>query len=295
MLRLGGRSTSMASESKQNLAAVSPPLASEPATTTVLVRARWDDGDGYGHVNNAAYLAILRAAHDRAGLPAGELRELEISYRGSLAPGALVDVRVTVRDSAETQRRVAYALSVDGRPAAEASALWSLGGAPPPVDLPPLRRDAGGRPFTFHQAVRSYDIGPQAAARPQSILQWLEHAVFRAAERAGWPRARMEAADFVTYVTGHHLVLGEPAREGDELTVTSRLIELRRVSGTWHHEIRRPDGALVAADRARGAFLDLAGRIRPAPVALMGDLLRGEPPAEEDSATPDRVNRSAPG
>lgn len=268
-----------------HLAAVNaPPRPGPPPSATVRVCARWDDCDRYGHVNNAAYLALIRAAHDRAGLPAGQLRELQISYRGPLAPGALVEVRVAAYDAAETQRRVAYTLSVDGRPVADATARWSLGGAPRGVELPPPRREVGGRPFIFLQAVRSYDVGPQGSARPQAILQWLEHAVFRAAERAGWPRARMEAADFVTYVTGHHLVLGEPAREGDELTVTSRLIELRRVSGTWHHETYGPDGALVAADRARGAFLDLTGRIRSAPPALMADLLRGEPPTEGDAA-----------
>jgi hypothetical protein len=64
-----------------------------------------------------------------------------------------------------------------------------------------------------------------------------------------------------------------------KLLVSSRLVELRRVSGTWHHEIRRSDETLVAADRARGAFLDLVGRIRPAPVELLDDLLRGELPA----------------
>lgn len=127
--------------------------------------------------------------------------------------------------------------------------------------------------------MRSYQVGPDGAARPQAILQWLEHAVFRAAVRAGWRRERMESAGFVTYVVGHHLVLGRPAREGDELTVTSRLVDLRRVSGTWHHEIRGSHGGLVAADRARGAFLDLEGRTKPAPAGLLDDLLRGEPPS----------------
>ena len=48
-------------------------LAAE-ATGNVRLRTRWDDYDQNGHVNNAAYLALVRAAHDRAGLPAGNLR-----------------------------------------------------------------------------------------------------------------------------------------------------------------------------------------------------------------------------
>jgi acyl-CoA thioesterase FadM len=108
-------------------------------------------------------------------------------------------------------------------------------------------------------------------------VQWLEYAVFRASERAGWPLPRMNAANFVPLVVGHHLVLGEPLVEGQRASVTSRIVQLRRVSGTWHHEVRREDGALVAADHTRGAFVDLAGRIQPAPRELLDDLLRGEP------------------
>ena len=251
----------------------------DATTASVRVRSRWDDCDRYGHVNNAAYLALVRAAHDRAGMPRGELRTLEVTYRQPVPPEVMVDIDVAVMEQTEWHMRIAYALHVDGRPSAEVTALWHLGGATPRIDLPRVARDAGGLPFRFKQTMRSYEVGLAGAARPQAILQWLEHAVFRAATRAGWPRERMEAAGFLTYVIGHHLVLGEPAREGDELLVTSRLVELRRVSGTWHHEIRRSDGALVAADRARGAFLDLEGGLRIAPRELLDDLLRGEPTA----------------
>lgn len=191
----------------------------------------------------------------------------------------MVDVDVTVLEEGESHRRIAYALRVDGRPAADVTAVWQVSDPPLRADLPPMDRDAGGRPFRFRQTVRGYELGPESVARPQAILQWFEHAVFRAATRAGRRRERMEAAGFLTFVVGHRLVLGEPAREDDELVVTSRLIDLRHVSGTWHHEIHGPDGGLVAADRARGAFLDLEGRIRPAPAHLLRDLLRGEPSA----------------
>ncbi|MEX1156996.1 MAG: thioesterase family protein [Chloroflexota bacterium] len=251
--------------------------SSSRQTATVQVRSRWDDCDRHGHVNNAGYVGLIRAAHDRAGMSKGELRALEVTYRQPVPPEVKIDVDVAIMKQEATHLKIAYALHVDGRPAADATALWQLADPPLTADLPPIGRDAGGQRFSFHQAVRSYEVGPDGAARPQAILQWLEHAIFRAAARAGWARQRMESAAFVTYVVGHHLVLGQPAREGDELTVTSRLIDLRRVSGTWHHEIRASDGGLIAADRARGAFLDLDGRARPAPAELLADLLRGEP------------------
>lgn len=243
----------------------------------VRVRSRWDDCDGYGHVNNAAFLALVRAAHDRAGLPAGRLRELQINYQQPVPPEAPVEVEVAVVREGEGQLRVRYVLAVDGRPSADMTALWQVGASAVEQDLPPIVRDAGGLPFGFRQSVRSYELGPDGTARPQVILQWLEHAVFRAAACAGWPRGRMEAAGFLTHVIGHHLVLGEPAREGEELAISSRLVDLRRVSGTWHHEIHGANGRLVAAGRARGAFLGLDGHLRPAPEGLLEDLLRGKP------------------
>lgn len=250
----------------------------EAAGVRVSVRTRWDDCDRYGHVNNAAYLALMRAAHDAAGLPPGELRALEIAYRRPVPPDAVVTVDVIALERTDAQQRVAYAMAVDHQTVAEVEALWQFGGSRVEADLPAVEDEAGGRPFRFSHAVQSHELGPNGGIRPQAILQWLEHAVFRAAARAGWPHARMEAAGFVTFVVGHHLVLGAAAAaENEELIVASRLIELRRVSGTWHHEVRRTDGALVAADRARGAFLDLDGRIRPAPPGLLEDLLRGEP------------------
>ncbi len=152
-------------------------------------------------------------------------------------------------------------------------------------------RDAGGRPFHRRHVVRSHEVGPDGPVRPAVVLQWLEHAVFRSAARADWDRTRMAAADFVALVIGHHLVMGAPAHEGDELVITSRLVETRRVSGTWRHEVRAPDGSLVAADLGRGAFLDTAGRIRPAPEGIIDDLLRGEP--DEPTSLPPGGSRHA--
>lgn len=263
---------------------------------TVAVRARWDDCDGFGHVNNAAYLALMREAHDLAGPALGHdpatkrLLEVEIAYREPVLPGQTIDVAVEPVDDAPPRRRYRYLMSTDDRPRAELTATWVPDQPPVSAELPMPARDAGGRPFHWRHVVRSHEVGPDGAVRPAVVLQLLEHAVFRSAARAGWDRTRMAAADFVALVIGHHLVLGAPAHEGDELVITSRLVEARRVSGIWRHEIRLLDGSLVAADHDRGAFLDTAGRIRPAPEGIIDDLLRGEP----DESPPRRPRRPRP-
>jgi acyl-CoA thioesterase FadM len=258
-----------------------------PMAVSVDVTTRWDDADRHAHVNNAAYLALIRAAHDLAvelepdaGVaPAVDLRALEITHRAPSPPGAVVTVQVEPLGSDGPLRRVGYHLSVAEVPIAEATASWQLSGPPIFLALPEIG-EVEGRPFSFAQAVRTYEVGPGGAARPQAIVQWLEHAVFRASQRAGWSPERMKAADFVPLVIGHRLVFGEPVMEGEMVAVTSRLVQLRRVSGIWHHEVRRADGALVAADHTRGAFVDVAGRIHAAPRQLLDDLLSGEPAAD---------------
>lgn len=260
-----------------------------PMAVSVDITTRWDDADRHAHVNNAAYLALIRAAHDlvvqlqpEAGVaPAADLRALDITHRVPSAPGAVVSVRVEPLGSDGQLCRVGYRLFVGDLAIAEATATWQLSGPPILLTLPEIA-EVDGHPFSFVQAVRTYEVGPGGAARPQAIVQWLEHAVFRASQVAGWTPDRMKAAEFVPLVIGHQLVFGEPVMEGEMVVVTSRLVQLRRVSGIWHHEVRRADGALVAADNTRGAFVDLAGRIHAAPRQLADDLLRGEPAASED-------------
>jgi acyl-CoA thioesterase FadM len=242
----------------------------------IRVRTRWDDADRFGHVNNAAYLALIREATDRAIARPVELAEIEIEFKRALPPNAEVEISVDPESASDPRLAIRYRLAHDGVLCATAAAVWRdrAGPAPP---LPALERDAGGRAFAFEHTVRSYEVGPDRALRPVAPLQWFEYAVYRAAERVDWTASRMLESDFVTLQIGHHLALGPHPEVGEHLTVLSRIVELRRVSGAWHHEARRADGSILAADRSRGAFLDLAGRARRPPEDMIAALLRGDP------------------
>jgi acyl-CoA thioesterase FadM len=240
---------------------------------SVVVRARWDDADRFGHVNNAAYLALIREATDRTLASGHELAEIDIEFKQPVPPQA--DVDVSVEPDASTALAVRYRLSIGDRLHATASARWRTAAGPAPA-LPPVVRDPGGGAFSWTHTVRSYEVAPDGALRPTSALQWFEYAVYRAAERVGWTPTRMLRSDFVTLQIGHHLVLGPHPEVGEHLDVISRIVEMRRVSGMWHHEARRSDGTLIAADRSRGAFLDVAGNVRRPPEDMIAALLRGE-------------------
>jgi acyl-CoA thioesterase FadM len=225
-------------------------------------------------VNNAAYLALLRDATDRVLPGAGELAEIDVEFRRPIPPDVDLDVDVAIRRSGDGGCVVGYEIFLDGASRATAVATWRTA-VETAAPLPALDRDAGGRTFAWAHTVRSYELSPDGALRPSAALQWFEYAVYRAAERVGWTAERMRDADFVTLQIGHHLTIGPHPRVGERLEIVSRIVELRRVSGMWHHEARSGE-AVIAADRSRGAFLDVAGKPRRAPEDMIAALLRGD-------------------
>ncbi len=162
-------------------------------------------------MNNAAYVALLRASHDLAvvesggALPrVGRVHSLEIAYLGQVVPDEPVQVAIRRLSGPGPFLPVSYVMEAHGRTVVTAAVEWQpergsleAGGEDPAADT-----DAT---FRFRHEVRSYEVGTDGTVRARVILEWLEHAVFRAAARVGWTVERMEGEDFVTLVVGHRL------------------------------------------------------------------------------------------
>ncbi len=88
----------------------------------------------------------------------------------------------------------------------------------------------------------------------------------------------MRAENFVSLQYRHDAEFFDAAVNGDEIEIVSRLIEIRRVRGTWLHEVyRAATNALIMRDYSTGAFLDREGNIRAGPMEVLEALTRGEP------------------
>jgi len=71
----------------------------------------------------------------------------------------------------------------------------------------------------------------------------------------------------------------QPARYDDLLRIETSLEELRRVSATFSYRLVREDGQLLVTGRTVHACIDLGGKLRRLPEALVGLLGAGETPS----------------
>jgi molybdopterin-guanine dinucleotide biosynthesis protein B len=125
--------------------------------------------------------------------------------------------------------------------------------------------------------VRRYEADPSGYASPIAILNWAEEAKFFASAQAGWSIQQAAEAGLVVVQIRHDSEFFQPLAVGDEVEILSRIIELRKVRGTWEHRFYR-DGRLVAVDYSAGAFLTRDGRPRLAPQEMLEALRAGQGP-----------------
>lgn len=145
---------------------------------------------------------------------------------------------------------------------------------PRPFDLP--ADSSRFRSYGWDHRVMVSEVGPSGRVHPQAVYDWLQESVFDASEQAGWPTERRMAVNFVTFQTRHDTEFLAFPEIGDSIRITSRAIEVRRLRGTWFHEVHRlPKNELLLRDYSTGVYLDLDGRPATPPADMMTDIQFG--------------------
>ena len=138
-------------------------------------------------------------------------------------------------------------------------------------------QDNGSRPHHWRHAVRFYELDATNRVGLAVYFQWIQAAFFHATGSAGWTLEKMRDENFVSLQYRHDAEFFGSAKNGDEIEIASRLIEIRRVRGTWQREIYRAvKKELILRDFSTGAFLDWKGNVRSGPMDILEALTRGE-------------------
>jgi YbgC/YbaW family acyl-CoA thioester hydrolase len=273
---------------------------------TSQVRVRAYECDSFGHVNNAVYLQYLhQVTLDALGIPVfgdayWRVRTASLEYHGAARYGDTLTVAAWIVASGELSVDYGYRINrtADGAAVVYAKIAWnycdwatheprSLPDLPRLEHLPaPLKpfapaQNIEARPFRWRHQVRRYELDASGHVAPAVCFNWLEEITYRAAAITGWPLERLRAENVLTLQRRHDAEFFEGASNGDEIEVVSRLIEMRRVRGTWLHEIYRlPTMTLLMRDYSTGVFVDWQGNIRAAPQEMVEAVLLGEPVSE---------------
>lgn len=279
-----------------------------PHVFTRPFRVRSYECDLLGHLNNAVYQQYCEQvsieASEDVGYDAGwyadqgtawVIRRITVEYLQPSVADDVLEVTTWVSHWRRVwaQREYLMRRRSDQQVVARASAKWvyldretgrprripadierligARAGVIKPYQLPAERM--GQRAFRWPHKVRRYELDAMRHVNNAVYLNWVEEAKFQAAAEAGWSLERARVEDFVTVQIRHDTEYFVPAVYGDAVDVVSYLYDLRRVRGTWLHEVfRERDGALLVRNYSTGAFLDLEGRPRRAPEGMLEDL-----------------------
>jgi len=288
--------------------------------TVIPLQIRPSDCDSLDHVNNSAYVAYVQ--HAVAERLAGQglaadwsesgpcrwvMQDLAIEYRLASSFGDRLAAQIWLAE-AETIRpmfgcEITRLNGDDRQVVVRSQSRWQRleAGSGQPVSLPDallaaLAEKAGNRPRPFrapgdsdgvrryrwqHRAERA-EVGLAGLAHPHVIFEWIEESVLCASATAGWPIERCLASDFVVFQMRHDASFFSQPTLGQALEITNRLVDVRRLRGTWQNEVRdAADGRLIVNNYSTGVFLNLAGRPTSPPPGMMEAL---QTPLESESA-----------
>jgi YbgC/YbaW family acyl-CoA thioester hydrolase len=114
--------------------------------------------------------------------------------------------------------------------------------------------------------VRHYEVDEYAHVNHANYVHYLETGRIDALESVGLPLREMRREGYLLVAVDLAVRYHAPARAGDTLEITTRVVEIRPVRNLWTQEIRdvKTDRLLVTAE-VTGAFMTENGRPTRAP------------------------------
>lgn len=133
-------------------------------------------------------------------------------------------------------------------------------------------------PLKFRQRwrVRTYEVDENGHVNNAVYLQWAEQLTAEHAEAVGFGREWSIERGGAWLVRRHEITYHQPARRGDEVELTVRVVGIGGVRGRRHTEIRLVGDATLLADVAsEWVWVRLAdGRPARVPVELVAAFSR---------------------
>ncbi len=152
---------------------------------------------------------------------------------------------------------------------APASENQPAGAKTPALHMPPDPTHAVPV-FRWSHTVHRSEIRAGDWLQPAALLHWVEEAVYVASASVGWPAERIVGQGIIIVQHRHDLLIHLLPRRGEEVDVVSRVIDARKIRGTWRHDVvRQVDGALLARNWSVGVFMTHDGRPCRPPAGMM--------------------------
>ena len=266
---------------------------------------RRSDCDPLGHVRTSAYLSFLHESDlgtlEVAQIPAGaeciwSAQQIVVEFLQPLMPGDRLQVSVDLHSTEGDLSRRSYEFLREGdeKPVARAAAAWhlleksSLRPAPFPSGLASRLNEGAGYPLPLALEMPAlsppapeplslrYQVswGDISVDYQQSYRAWVDLMIecgLRSGVRYGWTAQRSQEMDKIFVARKLWLALDEPARHGDELSITTWLADPGRSTITRQYTAQRlRDGASIACARILWVYLDLSsGRPARMPAEFM--------------------------
>lgn len=258
------------------------------------LRVRTYECDSLGHVNNAVYIQYLQQATRDAVGERLTARKLAIEYHAPARECDELKIETWIADAEDKRITCGYEITresdhatvvrskIEWEEREHRARMWNVDQRALPLKPFAPISDNGAKPFRWRHTVRRYELDSSNHVSLAALFNWLEEATYGYCDRVGWGMERFREENFIVLQRRHDAEFLVPAQYGDEIEVVSRLIDVRRVRGTWIHEMfNAGTKTLLMRDYSTGAFVDWSGNIKPALMPMTDALMRGEPRSVE--------------